>query len=69
MTTPNTTTAQPTIKNVCIVYTVSDRRGDKAVTVAQTGAYMCACDTFAVYGECKHVAAVKSNRQAQGRKF
>jgi hypothetical protein len=69
MTVLNTTTNQPTIKNVHVVYTVADRRGDRNVTVSPTGAYTCDCGVFALYGECKHSTAVKTTRQSEGRKF
>ena len=57
------------VKAVSVVYTVADRRGDQAVTVKQSGGYSCQCDVFALYGDCKHVDAVKAERKAEGRKF
>lgn len=67
--TQNTTTPSLTIKSVEVVYTVADRRGAKAVTLKACGAYSCQCDSFALYGGCKHVDAVQAERKAQGRKF
>ncbi len=59
----------PAIKAVHIVYTVADKRGDKSVSVSPTGGYWCNCKSFACYSECKHTLAVRTHRQAQGRKF
>jgi hypothetical protein len=71
MTTHHTTTTSPavSIKSIEIVYTVADQRGDKRVSVTPAGAYTCPCNTFALYGECRHTGAVKAQRKAEGRKF
>ena len=65
----NTTTYHAEVEAIEIVYNVKDTKGNHAVSVALTGAYECKCNSFALYGSCRHSDAVKAQRKEQGKKF
>ncbi len=58
------------VKPLEVIYQVHDAtRGDKRVMVSMSGEYECKCNSFALYGSCRHTDAVKAQRKIEGRKF
>jgi hypothetical protein len=58
------------VKALEVIYQVNDPiRGAKNVTVSMSGVYECKCNSFALYGGCRHTEAVKAQRKTEGRKF
>lgn len=58
------------IRLASISYSVKVGRGKTMrVEVDTAGKYGCPCPSFELYGECKHIDALKAHRQAEGRRF
>lgn len=58
------------VKPLEVIYQVNDPIcGAKNVTVSMSGEYQCMCNSFALYGSCRHTEAVQAQRKAAGRKF